>query len=93
MIQVCLSHLQTTGCLFEEEITPDYAEVKLDSNPDLDCDQSTLMSLLQNVTAGYCVNWIWIDDLRIGATDPLNETIIECSMPKPTPRPSVSEEG
>ena len=86
------SHLQTTGCLIEV-LNPDYAEVKLDSNQDPDCGQSTLMSLLQNLTAGYCANRIWIDDHRIGATEPLNETTIECSMPKPAPSPSVSEEG
>lgn len=81
---MCFCDLQTTGCLNAEK--SNYASVKVDENAD--CDNATLMFLLQNMTTGYCASRIWIESGRVGMTEPLDETTIKCSMPRPTPSAS-----
>ena len=89
----CLfSSLQTTGCVYTIPETSPYAQVTLipAQQPNPRCNPSTVISLLQSVSDGNCVNWIWIMDPRIGVNDILNETTIECVLPNLTPGSSVS---
>ena len=83
---MCFCDLQTTGCL--DDVNSNYTSVEVDSKQNAGCDNETLMLLLQNMTTGYCASRIWIESGRVGITEPLNETTIKCSMPRPTPSAS-----